>query len=373
MPSSKADGPDVVWQDREIKFDSPASTLALRDGEFVIDVMTKVEDTKGNNGDAGNLTITNLRVIWRSARSKRANLSIGYASITSMNVKQAASRLRGVTNALYVMTKFNGSRFEFIFTNLDRSVGAETRARATNEGSPAFLTLQAVHKAYDKSKLYRDLKLRGAIIANDELKLLPNEEVYNKISGVMNLSNSRGNDGTFHLTNVRLVWHAENSENFNVSIPYLQMRSVAARDSKFGRALVVTTTQRSGGYVLGFRVESHEKLEAVLREVEALHRVFRKNPIFGVAFDKKANGKGDEAARSADGIGDDRRAFPEDDVEIVDGGESGADLVAKYYADVDGNDGADRASLEPVFDESLGLAIEPLPPGATAATLWNVA
>ena len=225
MPSSKADGPDVVWQDREIKFDSPASTLALRDGEFVIDVMTKVEDTKGNNGDAGNLTITNLRVIWRSARSKRANLSIGYASITSMNVKQAASRLRGVTNALYVMTKFNGSRFEFIFTNLDRSVGAETRARATNEGSPAFLTLQAVHKAYDKSKLYRDLKLRGAIIANDELKLLPNEEVYNKISGVMNLSNSRGNDGTFHLTNVRLVWHAENSENFNVSIPYLQIEA----------------------------------------------------------------------------------------------------------------------------------------------------
>ena len=71
----KADGPDVVWQDREIKFDSPASTLALRDGEFVIDVMTKVEDTKGNNGDAGNLTITNLRVIWRSARSKRARTS----------------------------------------------------------------------------------------------------------------------------------------------------------------------------------------------------------------------------------------------------------------------------------------------------------
>ena len=59
-------------------------------------------------------------------------------------------------------------------------------------------------------------------------------------------------------------------------------------------------------------------------------------------------------------------------MEIVDGGESGADLVAKYYADVDGNDGADRASLEPVFDETLGLAIEPLPPGATAATLWNV-
>ena len=368
MPSSKADGPNVVWQDREIKFDSPSSTLALRDGEFVIDVLTEVEDTKGNNGDAGTLTITNLRVIWRSARSKRANLSIGYAVITSMNVKQAASRLRGVTNALFVMTKFNGSRFEFIFTNLDRSVGGEARARATSEGSPAFVTLRAVHKAYEKSKLYRDLKLRGSVIANDELKLLPDEEVYNKISGVMNLSNSRGNDGKFHLTNVRLVWHAENSENFNVSIPYPQMRSVAVRDSKFGRALVVTTTRSSGGYVLGFRVESHEKLEAVHREVEALHRVFTKNPIFGVKFDKK-QAEGSGTGETLDG----RAETLEDDVEIVDGGESGADFVAKYYADVDGNDGADRASLEPVFDESLGLAIEPLPPGATAATLWNVA
>ncbi len=372
MPSSKADGPDVVWQDREIKFDSPASTLALRDGEFVIDVVTKVEDTKGNNGDAGNLTITNLRVIWRSARSKRANLSIGYASITSMSVKQAASRLKGVTNALFVMTKFNGSRFEFIFTNLDRSVSGEARARTTGEGTPAFLTLQAVHKAYDKTKLYRDLKLRGAVIANDELKLLPNEEVYNKIGGVMNLSNSRGNDGVFHLTNVRLVWHAENSENFNVSIPYLQMRSVAVRDSKFGRALVVTTTQRSGGYVLGFRVESSEKLEAVHREVEALHRVFTKNPIFGVAFDKK-EGLGKDGPLDGS-LADGRTPRLEDDVEIVDGGESGADLVARYYADgASGNDGTDRASLEPVFDETLGLAIEPLPPGATAATLWNVA
>jgi Bardet-Biedl syndrome 5 protein len=150
------------------------------------------------------------------------------------------------------------------------------------------------------------------------------------------------------------------------------MRSVAVRDSKFGRALVVTTTQRSGGYVLGFRVESSEKLEAVHREVEALHRVFTKNPIFGVAFDKK-EGLGKDGPLDGS-LADGRTPRLEDDVEIVDGGESGADLVARYYADgASGNDGTDRASLEPVFDETLGLAIEPLPPGATAATLWNVA
>jgi len=33
----------------------------------------------------------------------------------------------------------------------------------------------------------------------------------------------QGNLGTFYITNVRLVWHANINESFNVSIPYLQM------------------------------------------------------------------------------------------------------------------------------------------------------
>jgi Bardet-Biedl syndrome 5 protein len=272
------------------------------------------------------------------------------------------------------MTKFNGSRFEFIFTNLERNSGSshgaarnDSSALKESGGSPAFLTLQAVHKAYAASKLFRDLKLRGAIIADDELRLLRDEEVYNKISGVMNLSNQRGNNGVFHLTNVRLVWHAEHSENFNVSIPYLQMKSIAVRESKFGRALVITTTQRSGGYVLGFRVESQEKLEAVHREVEALHRVFTKNPVFGVVFDpQKTTGSRSDAIEVA------KRVHEEDDVEIVDSGDAEADLVSKYYADAEGIHGVDRSLVEPVFDETLGLAIEPLPPGTTAAALWSV-
>ena len=35
----------------------------------------------------------------------------------------------------------------------------------------------------------------------------------------------QGNLGTFFITNVRLVWHANMNESFNVSIPYLQMVS----------------------------------------------------------------------------------------------------------------------------------------------------
>ena len=64
------------------------------------------------------LQVTNLRLMWISANNVKTNLSVGYGSVISINIRTANSRLRGNTQALYVLTKFNGSRFEFIFTNL---------------------------------------------------------------------------------------------------------------------------------------------------------------------------------------------------------------------------------------------------------------
>lgn len=37
-------------------------------------------------------------------------------------------------------------------------------------------------RAYESSKLYRDLKLRGALILNKQLRLLPLEQVYDKVT-----------------------------------------------------------------------------------------------------------------------------------------------------------------------------------------------
>jgi Bardet-Biedl syndrome 5 protein len=142
-----------------------------------------------------------------------------------MSIKTANSRLRGNTQGLYLMTKHNGSRFEFIFTSL---VKASPRL---------FTTVQAVFRAYETTKLYRDLKLRGAIIKEKTLILLPNEQVYNKIGGIWNLSSDQGNLGTFFVTNVRLVWHANLAENFNVSIPYLQMKNIKVRGAVYAGAV----------------------------------------------------------------------------------------------------------------------------------------
>ena len=48
-----------------------------------------------------------------------------------------------------------------------------------------------VFRAYETSKMYRDLKLRGALIQNKQLRLLPLEQVYDKINGVWNLSSDQ--------------------------------------------------------------------------------------------------------------------------------------------------------------------------------------
>ena len=48
-----------------------------------------------------------------------------------------------------MLTKYHNQRFEFIFTGMASS------------SDRLFSSVQAVHKAYDNSRLYRDLKLRG--------------------------------------------------------------------------------------------------------------------------------------------------------------------------------------------------------------------
>jgi len=333
-----------VWQDREIRFDVGFALLKPRRGEVEIDSINSVEDTKGNNGEKGQLSITNLRIIWCAHKDPKTNLSIGLNCILSTTIRTASSKLRGNTQALYVMTKFNNSRFEFIFTSLVK-------------GSPRlFTTCQAIYRAYETTKLYRDLKLRGAIIKDKQLILLPDEEIISRVDGVWNLSSDQGNLGTFFVTNVRLVWHANLAENFNVSIPYLQIKTTKVRDSKFGHALVVETSSRSGSYILGFRIDPSDKLNEVYKEIKTLHEVYSNTPNFGIKY---------QIEEKPASILDRKVERKMDDVEIVD--DEHFDVLASYYAD--GEKNVDR---EPVFAPELGLAVEKLREGVTLEELWNV-
>jgi Bardet-Biedl syndrome 5 protein len=333
----------ACWQDRAIKFDQNPSVLALRDGEQQIDSINSVEDTKGNNGDRGVLVVTNLRIIWSSTKSANTNLSIGFSCVSNLNVRLVHSKLKGNAQALVVMTRFNSTRFEFIFTSLVKN-------------SPRiFTSVQAVFRSYDTTKLYRDLKLRGAIIKDKELVRLPQEQIYEKMNGIWNLSSDQGNLGCFIITNVRIVWFAILAENFNVSIPYLQVKSVNVRNSKFGQALVIETSASSGGYILGFRVDPPGNLEQLHLQIMNLWKVFSKTPIFGVEYSVQNDTTPEELAPA-------KRA--EDDVQIV---EDGMDPCLLYYAD--GDKEIDR---EPTYNQELGLAVEKLRDGSTISQLWSV-
>lgn len=136
------EAPPRLWQADEIRFDAPSSSHRCRPGEMALEVQhvsnrearhvllaarrsthtahthtacvmmaasactpsppatrsclaQGVEDAKGNPGDAGRLTITNLRIMWASSRAAATNLSIGHGCILDTSVQHARSRLRG--------------------------------------------------------------------------------------------------------------------------------------------------------------------------------------------------------------------------------------------------------------------------------------
>ena len=233
-----------------------------------MDSINSVEDTKGNNGDKGNLLITNLRLIWFDDKDQKINLSIGYFCVVNIEIKVTNSgAFKGNTQALFLRTVFNQTRFEFIFTSLIKN-------------SPRlFTSFQAVVRSYETTKLYREFKLRAAIVQDKQLLLLEKEQVYNRYTSVWNLSAEQGNLGTFYVTNIRVVWFANLAENFNVSVPWIQINTIKVRESKFGTALVIETNASNGGYILGFKMDG---IDAMYLEVTKLFKIYNKTPIFGI-------------------------------------------------------------------------------------------
>lgn len=57
------------------------------------------------------------------------------------------------------------------------------------------------------------------------------------------------------------------------------MKQIKIRESKYGIALVLETSEFSGSYVLGFRVEN---IDEVFAEVSKLFQSFKTKPFFGV-------------------------------------------------------------------------------------------
>jgi Bardet-Biedl syndrome 5 protein len=61
----------------------------------------------------------------------------------------------------------------------------------------------------------------------------------------------------------------------------VQLKCVRIRDSKYGMALVLETSEFSGAYVLGFKIDG-DAIESIYTEITQLFQTFTQQPNFGV-------------------------------------------------------------------------------------------
>lgn len=383
------------WQDREIRFDAAPAVLRLRENtEYVYATFRNVEDTKGNNGHAGTLLVTNLRLIWWSSQRQTMNLSIGYYCINKLTVQETESKLAGgATECVTLSAKYGASRFQFLFSvahsggggggfggadeaggggagGLRRASGRRAKDEATQQR--LYATIHAVWNAYENSRVYRELRVRSAVVQSGNVILLDGENVISRTTGVSNVSKDEGHLGTFVITNIRVVWFAT-AESFNVSVPYLQFVGLRSQLSKFGQALVVETSSYAGNFVLGFRITPEDKLTETYTTISTLWRTWTARPLLGMRVelhDSTTAAMVPDAVASS-GVGDVAAPLPAPRERQMEGQnvvqEAPTDAFAAYYAD-DGQNGADR---RPVYEPSIGLAVEKLRKGATIQSLWD--
>ena len=120
---------------------------------------------------------------------------------------------------------------------------------------------------------------------------------------------------------------------------------------------MLETSEFSGGYILGFRVEA---LEEAYKEIVSLFSTYSQCPIFGVdvAFE--------DAETEAVSV-----PKVEDNLEIVDTGYS-AGLALAHRSNYAVGGGAAGEAKEIIFSEELGLAVERPPKGLTIEQLWKI-
>ncbi len=389
-----------VWHDKEIRFDVPKAQVSLREGEKVFDTIANIEDSKGSNGDVGTLIFSSLRIIWYLQSDIRLNLSIGYDCILSSETRSVASKVSGDIQALAIKCKFNTNRFEFVFNSI-------------SDSSPQlFSSFDYIYQAYDTSRLYREVKMKGFLTQDKNLITLPGENVLSKTPNVASIKNTEHPVmGTFYRTNVRIVWFSNTIDNFNVSLPWLVVKSIKLKDmgGKQGKLVYIETGKVQSGNMFTFRFG--EKSESFVKELEDYCRQFTADPNFGVEiennkaiskFKKSGSGLGNSSISSGNSGGNlglnpnsnsnsnNTDAFNSDqsrekinnlnafhkmvntneEVEVIETNYFNEQSNILYYMT---NQQDKKGSItDVVFSKELGLAIERLPDNTTAETLWKI-
>jgi Bardet-Biedl syndrome 5 protein len=358
-----------VWQDREVKFDIPKEQLSLRPGEKAFETIDNIEDTKGNNGDIGTMIFTNLRIIWYSTENIKINLSVGFDTLITYEVKIISSKVAGETRALCIKCKFNANRFEFLFNALG------------NTKSDLFSLFDSIYKGYEQSRLYRDMKMKGFLTQDKNLTALVKEKQLNKYPTVYIITpDNQALAGQFVITSVRIVWFSTSLDNYNISLPWINIKDIRVRDiNKHGKVIQFETSKLVGNTTISFKFV--DNIDGVLRELESSYNTYLQNPQFGVelVYSNEVSALNKPVAKPSDDVVEKQTSEvnkyiqnrKEDDVEIVDTNYFNEHSNLLYYM-TSNPDGRKHTKNDIVFSTELGMAIERLPEGSNLENLWKI-
>lgn len=176
-----------------------------------------------------------------------------------------------------------------------------------------------------------------------------------------------------HLTDKRIVWVANLNELFNLSLPYIQINSIKIRESKFGLALVLESSETSGGYVLGFRIDPPDRLQKVYNSLTNLFNVHKGKPDYGIEkLLQKEQLELLEKAKSGS-IQDQKsenKNLNNEEVFVEEVQNVNPDVIASYLTDDEPKSNKEKENL--IYSSELGLTIEEMKSGFTLEELWNI-
>lgn len=328
--------------DQVVRLFQAQSKLKAIPGESNVAVLSRVEDMKAHPGQFGQGHVTNIRFIWYIQNTPTINASIGYNTIVSYKISNTFNQSNGNTENLFIRAKEGTKTYEFIFS-------------VSRISSSVFKFFEKALKNYQTSTLYREQRLRSAIINNGSLNLIQNEQVVVQMDGVSNFSGEMAKIGTAIVTTMRFVWHSEIVSNFNVSIPLILLGPLKLSDSRrFGKCFYLKLYSNGARFLYGFTLKPEDKLIEFLKSFEKIRQSAAEHP----------------------------KLTPPLSIEVVD--QKQEVPVNQYveeefhYDDIDQSlfyipieQSGEAPAQEIVFDKRLGLSIEKITNGDSITSKWT--
>ena len=372
---------DFVWQDRYVKIDCNKKDISLRKGEESYEILKLIKDAKSPSGAIGTFLFTNLRLIWYENGNLKNNFSIGYDTIIDLSEKKTESKIdveSEIITSLCIKCKDNDNEYEFLFTSIaEKDINLKT-------------SLSNILKIYEVGRYYRDIKVKGAdIVVFKEKKLnqLPDENILNTLNGISYINNQGNYPGILIITNLRIVWLSIQYENFNLTIPWIQMSKIQSKsDSKYEKLISVTIKNYFGGNLYNFYIAKTNLFDKILDDMTKAMYYYQEDPLLGVNINKLML-EDNKTNKQKKDKNEQPQEQPPKKANKID--EHFKKVVNKYFTDedeIDNNNFNGISSIyllndyknkqnninDIVFSKELGCAIEKLPDKVTIDNLWKI-